>query len=68
MSANCEICGTLNPDKKNRFCRKHEKTVLRKLDREGYLEPLEVTTVSGHFRLSNRRFLTLQDESGDRNQ
>lgn len=68
MASNCEICGALNPSKKDRFCRKHAKTTLRKLEKAGYLEPLELRTVSGFSKLSNQRFLTLQDEPGDQSQ
>lgn len=61
MALNCEICGLPNTSRKDRYCKKHQKTVLRKLEKDGYLDPLVVTTVDGVQRLSKQRFLTLQD-------
>lgn len=61
MALNCEICGIKNTSRKDRYCRKHQKTVLRRLEQVGYLEPLKVTTVDGVQKLSRQRFLTLQD-------
>lgn len=62
MAQYCEICGTENQSRKDRFCPRHQRAVLRQLERSGYLEPLTVTTVDGVQRLSNRRFLTLPDD------
>lgn len=40
MAISCEICGKPNPSRKDRFCRKHQKSVLRHLALVGYLEPV----------------------------
>jgi hypothetical protein len=64
MATHCEICGRENKSRKDRFCRQHQRQVLQKLEAEGYLEPLTVTTVDGVQTLSKHRFLTLPDEPG----
>lgn len=63
MAATCKICGKPNQSKKDLYCRTHQRKVLQSLEQSGYLEPLTVTTVAGQQKLSNRRFLTLQDEA-----
>lgn len=68
MAKNCEICGTLNASTKDRYCRHHARQTLRRLERVGYLEPLEVRTIDGLTRLSSQQFLTLPDERLDQNQ
>ncbi len=61
MSEKCEICSRKNQSRKDRFCLYHQRQVLRKLEAEGYLEPLTLTTVNGVQTLSHRRFLTVPD-------
>lgn len=63
MALNCEICKRPTRNRKDRFCPTHAKQTLRRLEASGYLEPLEVTTVNGRQKLSNHRFLTIQEGS-----
>lgn len=61
MALTCKICGHPTPSVKDLYCRKHQRSTLRQLEAEGYLEPLTVTTVDGVQQLSKHRFLTLPD-------
>lgn len=62
MGRKCEKCQDETPSKSDRFCLKHARQTLRKLEAEGYLEPLRYTTQDGVQVLSTKRFLTLSEE------
>lgn len=60
MSLRCQFdgCNRKTTSKKDKFCLKHAKQTLKALAASGYFQPLEVTTIDGTTRLSNREFLT----------
>lgn len=62
MGLHCEVCKTTLSNRKNRFCPRHAKQMLRKMEDSGYLEPLVVSTVDGaNQHLSRDRFLTFKE-------
>lgn len=64
MALNCKTCGTALKDRKNLYCPRHAAALLIRLEKDGYLVPLVISTSDGHSqRVSPRRFLTLQDEA-----
>jgi hypothetical protein len=63
MASRCEKCGRLLSDTRDRFCPSHARQHLKHLESIGFLQPLEISTVSGpRQRLSPKRFLTLPHE------
>lgn len=63
MGLHCETCDATLKDRKNRFCHRHALQVLRRMERDGYLQPLTVSTVDGaNQKLSDRRFLTVREK------
>lgn len=65
MAVTCEKCGRPTRSKKDRFCPKHAKAMLKLLADRGYLEPLEQRTISGPFRLAPKGSLSVETDQFD---
>lgn len=62
MAENCTDCGRPLADKTMLRCPRDSRKHLRRLRRNGYLQPLSFRTLDGVVQLSPRQeFLTLQD-------
>lgn len=57
----CKVCGSRLEDKRNLYCRKHARQLLKTMEASGYLQPLTIRTQDGIQRLSNRRFLEMPE-------
>lgn len=57
----CQKCNQRVQQKGHRFCGRHAREELLKLEAEGYFDPLQYQTQDGKVVLSRQRFLTISE-------